>query len=578
MKGLRVTSDVRRFLRSLPMVRPLRLARLRHIANTLGHEDWAALLGSDLALFDRLRSHAEAGSGPRVLIATGLGGHFGVNVIDRLLAVALTRRGAAISIALCDGILGACQMCEANLFPDQGRFLRHGPTRDLCGYCFAPAAAAYAPLGLPVHMWGSLIDADDAAAAAAAAAAPTDHLEAYCWNDIPVGEHAKAGVLRFFARGDLAQEALGEAALRRYVRAAVLTAIATDRLLDRLRPDVVVAHHGIYVPQGLVAEVARRRGVRLVTWNPAYRRHCFLFSHDASYHYTMMDEPMAAWRDRPLAPAERACITRYLRSRWEGGNDWIRFQRDPDYALTQDLRALGLDPDKPVVIALTNVFWDAQLHYPTNAFASQKDWLIGTVAWFARHPALQLVVRVHPAELSGTPASRQFAATELAAAFPRLPGNVTVIPPDSPASTYALAQRCDCALIYATKTGVELSCMGIPVIVAGEAWVRNKDITFDATSQSHYFDLLARLPFGARLSPETVERAHRYAFHFFFRRMVPLPFVEPVDGPRRYATRIAGLEDLAPGRWPGLDVICDGILQGAPFHMPEDAALRNGAP
>ncbi|MCR6629426.1 MAG: capsule biosynthesis protein [Magnetospirillum sp.] len=484
----------------------------------------------------------------------------------------LTLRGAEVSIGLCDGVLPACQMCEFDLFPDRARFVRRGPQPDLCGYCYRESARASRSLGLSVAPYGEqLTDAERQAAAALAAEVPTADIGHYVWQGVPVGEHALAGALRFYARSQLDREPEAEAILRRYFHAALLVAMATGRLLQRLRPDVVVAHHGIYVPQGIIAAVARQHGIRVVTWNPAYRKQCFIFSHDDTYHHTMMDEPMSAWAERKLGDDETRSIDDYLRSRWHGTNDWIRFHKDPDFALTSDIAQLGLDPAKPVVLALTNVFWDAQLHYPANAFVSQRDWLLCTVAWFARHPALQLVVRVHPAELTGSPASRQFAADEIAAAFPTLPDNVRVIGPDSAASTYHLAQHSNCAIIYATKTGVELASVGIPVIVAGEAWVRNKGFTWDARSEAEYLHLLGQLPFADRLSPELVERARQYAFHFFFRRMIPLEFVQTQKGPRRFRTGIRDIAALQPKASVGLDVICDGILTGSPFHMPETA-------
>ena len=128
-----------------------------------------------------------------------------------------------------------------------------------------------------------------------------------------------AGALRFFARGELDSEPAGEAVLRRYLKAALQTAMSVDRLMSRLRPQVVVAHHGIYVPQGVVTAVAHHHGARVVTWNPAYRKHCFVFSHDDTYHRTMMEEPLSSWADRPLAPVEASLIDDYLRCRWHGG-------------------------------------------------------------------------------------------------------------------------------------------------------------------------------------------------------------------------------------------------------------------
>ena len=281
-----------------------------------------------------------------------------------------------------------------------------------------------------------------------------------------------------------------------------------------------------------------------------------------------MDEPVSAGREPPLTDVERETIERYLASRRTGDNDWIRFHRDPVEATNRALVDLGLDPAKPLVLALTNVFWDAQLHYRANAFRDQRSWLVETVRYFAERPDLQLVVRVHPAEETGSPPSRQRAADELARAFPTLPPNVAVVPPESALSTYGLAERADAALIYATKTGVELAATGLPVVVAGEAWSRGKGFTIDARNPAHYREILSGLPFARRLDRARRETALAYARHFFFSRMIPIESVEPAPGARRFTVAVDGLDALRPGRDPGLDLICDGIATGSPFVVP----------
>ena len=64
---------------------------------------------------------------------------------------------------------------------------------------------------------------------------------------------------------------------------------------------------------------------------------------------------------------------------------------------------------------------------------------------------------------------------EIRRAYPQLPANVFDIPPESNSSTYAAMYQCDAVIVYGTKTGVELSSMGIPVVVAGEAWPSSRD-------------------------------------------------------------------------------------------------------
>ena len=550
---------MRETLRRWPAAARARLLRLNVIAR-MDQRDGLARLADD----PEWRRVLEASrAGRRVLIATNTGGHFAIETIDRMLGAALTLRGAAVTHVLCDAALPACQMCEFNLTPDVGALARSGPDPLLCGYCHPPAEARLQALGLDVRRLGSsLSDADRAEASALAQNTSRFDLDRLSWRGVPIGMHAVAGALRFFARSDLVNEPHGEAVLRRYVEASALTAAAYLKLLDEVRPEVVVAHHGIYEPQGLVVAVARAKGIRVVTWNPAYRRHCFIFSHDDSYHYTLMDEPTETWRERPFSDVERGRIVDYLRARESGEGDWIKYHRDP---APTNLAELSLDPNKPLIVAYTNVFWDAQLHFPTNAFANQKEWLERTIDWFASRPDLQLVIRIHPAEISGSPPARQLAQDIIAARFPQLPPNVRVVGPDSALSSYALAERADAALIFGTKLGVELSAIGIPVIVAGEAWVRGKGFTLDASSPADYEAKLAQLPFGRRLDPDKRELALRYAHHFFFGRMLELPFVEPVRGPRRFRIAINGAADLAPGRWPGLDTICSGILERTPF-------------
>jgi hypothetical protein len=285
----------------------------------------------------------------------------------------------------------------------------------------------------------------------------------------------------------------------------------------------------------------------------------------------MLTEPTATWETMTWGQRQEREIMDYLASRLTGTRDWIWFHENPVENVQQIASELGLDLNQPTIGLLTNVFWDAQLHYRANAFEDMLDWVLQTIDYFSRRPDLQLLIRIHPAEVRGTIPSRQPLLAEIHRAFPELPSNVFVIRPESNSSTYAAMDVCDAVLIYGTKTGVELSSRGIPVVVAGEAWVRGKGITRDASSPEDYFRILDRLPTLDRLDEETMRRARMYAYHFFFRRMIPLSFVERVEGTTApFALTIRGLGDLLPGRDEGLDVICDGILNGTPFVFPAE--------
>jgi len=530
--------------------------------------DWLPLLKNHSAPWEEAKARAD---GPRVLIATGTGGHRAVTPVESLLAVSLTLRGARVEFLLCDRILGACLQMVSTDEKVPGEFVARGPAAALCEDCSTRGRACYDPLGLPVRFYGDYLTEEERRECAELAnSLPYDKIPSFRLEGAAAGEHALAGALRYFARGTLAGEPQGEAVLRRYFFAALLTVRSIDRLLTEEKYDTAVFHHGIYVPQGLVAEAARKHSLRIVNWNAAYKKKCFIFSHGDTYHHTLMDEPVSAWENLELGRRHEQSLSDYLKSRWTGRLDWIWFHEKPDSEASRLVKETGVDLSKPCVGLLTNVIWDAQLHYPANAFKNMLEWIFETIEYFGQRPELQLLIRIHPAEIRGTPKSRQPMAEELRRRFGKLPQNVFLIPPDSRVSTYAAMERCDSVIIYGTKTGVELAAMGIPVVVAGEAWIRNKGLTRDARTRDEYFKLLDGLPAGRRLSSEELARARKYAFHFFFRRMIPVNALEPRPDWPPYCLGVRDFKSLQKGCDRGLDVICEGILGGQPFIYPAE--------
>ncbi len=509
----------------------------------------------------------------RVLVATSVAGHLTALNFESVIAKSLAVRGASVAALLCDHALPACMECEHRFYPTPSArksLVERGP-KELCISCTGPGIRLYSQLGIPVILYGQHLRKDDRVRAGhILQATAIQDIRRFTLDGLAVGEHAYAGTLRFLARGELSDEPLGEQILQRYFEAALLTVFMMRNLLAADHFDVCLLNHGIYVPQGLIAEVCREQGVRVVTWNPAYRKSCFILSHGTTYHHTLMTEPVTNWENLRWNERIEARLMQYLRSRMEGTQDWIWFHDKPHFDITAIQREIGVDFSKPTIGLLTNVIWDAQLHYPANAFNGITEWIMETIAWFLDHPRLQLIIRVHPAEIQGPLPSRQRVVEEIAKLFPKLPSNVFIIPPESHASTYAVMSQCDSVIIYGTKTGVELTSIGIPVIVAGEAWIRGKGVTLDASSVIDYRALLDRLPLGGRMPSEQIQRARKYAFHFFYRRMIPLPFMHARKGSPAFAPDLQNIAQLQPGSFDGLDVICNGILSGSEFIYPAE--------
>ena len=529
---------------------------------------WESILKrTDSSLVAALIHSGEHSGSPRVLFTSSIGRDWLTMSVDSLVAVAVQLRAASPHLLLCDGALPACTVCVYKRIMDVNRFVTGGPS--YCRVCYARGRSYYVPLNVPVNTYSQYCGRAEAAdVLREVQTLSLNDCFSYNYSGADIGESVEAGVMRFYGNATLRDEDpdLLLRVSRRYLAGAIVAARVTERILDAICPDIVVAPLGIYVPLGVITTIARRHGVHIANWAATYREGTVVFSHGDTYHRTLLTEPSAYWENMPWTPAHERLIDEYLRSRREGNGDWPWMPavggRVEDQTRIQ--RALQLDPGKPTFCLLSNIAWDAKILYPSQTFDDMFDWIFTTLDYFAQHPELQLIVRVHPHEVRVV--NRQFVLERIRRERPALPQNIKLVAHDSEFSTYALVDISRAALVYGTTTAIEIAATGTPVVVAADAWIRNKGISYDINSREEYTALLERLTQLGPMSAETLERAKRYAYHFFFRRMIKVNALGWDErGELRPKLNVDSLADLLPGHDPGLDVICDGILHGKEF-------------
>src|SRR5688572_6815136 len=215
--GRFATVRLLRILRRFPRVwRATRLARRWYYARYNAYPDWREILEANSELWTSARASAQGG--PRVLMATAIGSYAHAVTLESALAAALTFRGAEVHALLCDGSMSACAECEASLYPNIERFVRDGPSRDLCRDCMQPAERVYRQLGITVHKYSDWLTPEDRAnARRIAQSVVVDDLRTFTVDGLALGEHAYAGALRFFSTGNLDDEPHADSICRRYL-------------------------------------------------------------------------------------------------------------------------------------------------------------------------------------------------------------------------------------------------------------------------------------------------------------------------------------------------------------------------
>ena len=514
-------------------------------------------------------------SGERVLFMSGR------TMIDKfpiwneaLLAWGLRLRGAEPQIVLCDEALTACEVDMVSMYPDREAYV--ASSRPVaCDLCFRPTEACFRAFQWPVRHYREFIDPEvwDRAKDLVARTHPSDYL-AFEHLGVHVGEQVQATAHRSLLCAELdLEDPLVEATIRRFLINGIIMTEISRAVLDALRPDITVAHHGIYLTGGIFTEYARRHGTRVIIWAPAgYRHNAVIFQHGQTYHHFATQEPDALWADRALTSKEREAMQSYLDSRATGSADDISYVRDGNADLDYIRSALDLQLDPPVVAMFTNIPWDARVFYPEAVFSDFTEWLVSTIQHFTGRPDIQLVVRLHPAEVKHHLGRARDRADDIVRRYlPDLPRHIKIVPPESNLSSYGLLKLASAVIVYGGTLGLESAVRGLPVVVAGDAWYRGKGFTIDPENPTEYFDLLSQIGHLPGLNAEQVERALQFAYHLFFRRFIPFPaFYHHRDLPV-----IHTLDDLKPGRNQAVDVICDGILHGTPFLYEEKEFKRS---
>lgn len=490
----------------------------------------------------RLREQAGADSppsrGPRVLIQTPKDWVAHVHW-DAMLGQALRLRGADVRFLTCGGGLEICDRANTWEAPPM-------PCRTCSSYVRTSLDAHGFTQYELAEQWddGSWPELD---------VLGLHELQEVVHDGLPLGELTAIPIRWFLMAADIDNDPLAPVTTRRFLRSARRIAAATVRVLDTVRPEVVVCTNGLFLFEAITVELCRARGIDYVTYERGLIKETLVFERNGIACLFGLDDAWAARKDEPLTPDAERQLDDYLAERRIGARTIDRFWRDVHFAAPERRRAGRL------VSLFSNLTWDSAVIGRSGAYDSIRSWVLDVVAHMATRPQDELLIRAHPAEvkLPGKQ-TREPLASILEEVSP-LPPNVRLIAADDPTSSYPIMAASDVGLVFSSTVGLEMAVLGRPVVVAGQTHYGHKGFTLDPADPAAHRAMLDRaLDDPAAVAPD-VELARRYAHLFFFGHPVAWRSVEEhVLGLARIT--VEELDDLAPGADPDLDRVCDLVI------------------
>lgn len=301
---------------------------------------------------------------------------------------------------------------------------------------------------------------------------------------------------------------------------------AFERILTQIKPDVVFCMNGIFFAERALVEMCKLRGIRIVTYERAARPDYLYITANEPINLFNYDNRYDKIKDVELTPKEKQEIIDYLEDRKTSKNTTQKFQNSKPTEIKEVKERINYDKikkqKKEIITLYTNVMWDTAAIDRDTIFDNVLDWCIKTVEFAKNNKNKHFVIRIHPADSRyWNFAGAKQLQDEILKAI-ELPENVTLIKSNEKINSYALAELSDKVVTYTSQIGPELAAMGKSLIIAGEAFYRNKGFGYTPKTQKDYFDALKEI---IQTQDFEKENALKFEHFLYFKMHYPLHLI-----------------------------------------------------
>ena len=211
-----------------------------------------------------------------VIIGSSMQGNERIATIDYRIKYMLDEWKIKNQIIFCGGGLSACSMREEEKI-DQRVTTREGEINYSCISC---------------NLREELQDADTSSSESTNiehinyrdsfehAAKDVSGLKSMMRRDnykgVNIHEHAKSSTIRYLGRplkkGEEVNDNQTKAIYAEYWKSACAIVDQWDHLITEQKPTRIILNHGLYVPQGIILEIAKKYKIPVSTWHLGYRK------------------------------------------------------------------------------------------------------------------------------------------------------------------------------------------------------------------------------------------------------------------------------------------------------------------
>ena len=206
------------------------------------------------------------------------------------------------------------------------------------------------------------------------------------------------------------------------------------------------------------------------------------------------------------------------------GRKWFRSARNNNNSINincvEARNKLGLREDRKIAIIFSHILYDALFHYGEELYRDYAEWLVRTIELAIKNENLDWFIKYHPSniwrgELNSVLKGRYEEDRLIDKFFPSLPPHVRKIYPSTDLSAWTWMKLADVGVCVRSSPGLEMACLGKPVISAGTGRYEGYGFTRDPKSIAEYENMISRAHELAPLSEDETNAANIFAHGLF---------------------------------------------------------------
>ena len=496
----------------------------------------------------------------RVLIYAPYGATWS-HTVEATVAHALKQRGAEVKVLTCDAQFSQCDMT----MPSSG----HEPSAQYCKNCMLLTKRTFGGLNLDYEKLGTFVPGGvrdearawvDEIADADLLTAEVDGHRIGLWIESTVHSHLVVDELDF-------SDAETVKVFRSYLFNGYVACKTLTAFLDQWQPDSLMMMGGRFFSHRITFELAKKRGVRVLTWERGFRDNTLGIWEDAHCNSgASLRGTFDRYRDLPLRREQLDEVHAIFEARHKGVDTGYYSFVSGENELTQLAERVGMggaEADRKLVSFFTSSGFEMTSERNFWGALTQYEVIERAIRHYAARPDVRFVVRVHPN--AGPNQTR-----DVMNIFTRTgaPANVTIIPHDEQLNSYQLVDLSTACVAYASTMTMETVALGKPMLVTGLGYYHGQDFALNLNEPAELEPLLDRV-LTEKVGADQLRAVHRFAHYYFNEfsfRMKSVAF----NGLHDMVANYGDTAELVEGYDPCLDRWCEALLNdGVSFYQPD---------